>query len=695
MTRFPLTLAALPLAVLALACAPAATVPQPAPAAAPKAPADSTIAPGLDLSVAPGDDFFRYANGGWYARTEIPADRAVAGNFADLAELTAKRTAALVEELAKGDAKAGSDERKIADVYATYLDEAAIEAKGLAPLQPALDAVTRISSKKELAQALGAAVRANVDVLNQTRLYSRAVVGLWVAQDLDEPSRYSPFLLQGGLGLPDRDYYLSDAPRMVELRGKYQAHVAALLRLGGQADAEAKAARIVLLETRLAKGHTSRTENGEVRRGNVHWTRAQLEKNAPGLDWAAFLGAARLEKEPSFVAWNPGALTALAAAVGEVDLGTWKEYCTYHALAAAARWLPKAFVEEMFGFFGTTLSGTPRLQERWKRAIAEVDGELGEALGRLYVARHFPAAEKARASQMVKNVIAAFDRRIDQLGWMAPATKAEAKAKLRVLEVGVGYPDKWRDYSGLSIIRGDALGNHERSSRFDYQTALARLQQPVDRKEWVMNPQLVNAVNLPAMNALNFPAAILQPPYFDPSRPEAFDYGAAGAVIGHEVSHSFDSEGALFDAQGRLRNWWTPEDFAHFEASGAALVKQFDAYQPFPDLHVNGKLTLGENIADVAGVAAAFDAWKASLGGKPAPMVDGLTGEQQFFIGFGQAWRSKIREAAARQGIVVDGHAPGEYRADTVRNVDAWYAAFGVQPGQKLYLPPEERVKVW
>jgi predicted metalloendopeptidase len=695
--RLARLLLALPLCA-ALACAPAAPAQKPdapaAPAAAPK-PSGAIDLAGMDTAVAPGDDFFRYANGGWYARTEIPADRAASGNFADLAELTSKRTADLIAELAKTEAPAGSDERKIADTYASFLDEAGIEAKGLAPLQPQLAAIAAIGDKAALARTLGGGVRADVDVLNSTKLYTRAALGLWVAQDLGEPSHYAAFLLQGGLGMPDRDYYLSESPRMADLRAKYQAHVAAMLTLGGQPDAAAKAARIVALETRLAKSHATRTETSDVKRGNLHWTRAQLEKNAPGLDWAAFLGAASLDKQPVFVAWHPGALTGLASAVHDVPLETWKEYLTFHALAGAAAFLPKAFVEESFKFNGKALTGTLQLRERWKRGIAVIDGALGEAVGRLYVARYFPAAEKARAAQMVKNIIAAFGRRVDALAWMSPQTKAEAKAKLAVLEVGVGYPDKWRDYSGLEVVRGDALGNQQRSSRFDYQRALARLHEPIDRKEWVMNPQLVNAVNLPAMNALNFPAAMLQPPYFDPNRPVSFDYGAMGSVIGHEISHSFDSEGALFDSAGRLRNWWTKDDFAHFEASSDALAKQFDGYRPFPDMAVNGKQTLGENIADVAGLAAAYDAWKLSLNGAEAPVVDGLTGDQQLFLGFGQAWRSKYREAALRQRIVTDGHAPGEYRADTVRNLDAWYEAFGVQPGQKLYLAPAERVRVW
>ncbi len=680
--------------LLASACTTvAATAPKATESAAP--PAAAVAFDGMDLSVSPGDDFFAYTNGGWFKTTEIPADRSSWGTFAGLAELTAKRTAELIAEATRADAPAGSDARKIGDYYATFLDEAGIEAKGLAPLQPKLDAIAALHDAQGLAQALGSTVRADVDVLNNTNLYTANVLGLWVAQDLDDPTRYSPFLLQGGLTMPDRDYYLNPSPRMVEIRAKYQAHVAALLKLAGAADGEAKAARIFELERRLAESHTSRGESEDVLKGNNHWSRAELEKRAPGLDWKTFLAAAGLGDRNEFVIWQPAALIGLAALVKSAPLSNWKEYLTFHALSRAAPLLPKAFVDETFNFFGKVLSGTPQLRDRWKRAVDATDAALGEAVGKLYVAKYFPPSEKARAEEMVKNELAAFAKRIDKLEWMAPATREQAKQKVAALKVGVGYPDKWRDYSALEVVRGDALGNAERAGLFELKRNLARLGQPVDRGEWVMDPQLVNAVNLPALNALNFPAAILQPPFFDPARPAAMDYGATGATIGHEISHSFDDQGALFDASGRVRNWWTDADFAHFKASSEALAKQFDAYQPFPDLHVDGKQTVSENIADVAGLAAAFDAYRLSLGGKEPAMVQGLTGDQQFFVSYGQSWRAKYREPALRQRIVIDGHAPAEYRADTVRNQDAWYEAFLVKPGQKLYLAPAERVRVW
>ncbi len=650
---------------------------------------------GIDRSVAPGDDFFAYANGAWIKSTEIPADRSSWGVSGMLVELTARRTADLIAEAARAQSPAGSDARKIGDTYASFMDEAAIEAKGLEPLKPSLDSIAAISDAQGLACALGGTLRADVDVLNSTNLYTGNLFGLWVAQDLNDPGRYSPFLLQGGLDMPDRDYYLDASPRMAEIRTRYQAHIATVLKLAGFADGEAKAVRIFELERLIAEAHVSRVDSEDVRKGNNHWTRQEFAGRAPGLDWQAFFSAAGLDRQSDFVVWQPRAVTGVSALVRGQPLEVWKDYLAFHAVERASTFLPRAFVDEQFAFHGKALSGTPKLRDRWKRAVDVADAALGEAIGRLYVTRYFPAGEKARAEEMVRNEVSAFGRRIDGLDWMARETKARAKAKLAALKVGVGYPDKWRDYSALEVARGDALGNAQRASLFEYHGNLKKLGQRVDRGEWVMNPQLVNAVNLPAMNALNFPAALLQPPDFDPARPAVMDYGAAGSVIGHEISHSFDDQGALFDASGRLENWWTVEDFAHFNASAEALVRQYDAYHPFADLAVNGKLTVSENIADVAGLAAAYDAYRLSLGGKEAPALQGLSGDQQFFLSFAQSWRTKFREPALRQRIVIDSHAPAEYRADTVRNLDAWYNAFAVKPGQALYLAPRDRVHVW
>jgi predicted metalloendopeptidase len=649
----------------------------------------------MDRSVAPGDDFFAYANGTWLKKTEIPADRAAYGVGAAMTELSAQRTGALIQEAAARRAPAGSEARKIADYYASFMDEAGIEAKGTRPLEPALESVARIEDRAALARALGGSLRADVDVLNATQLHTSNLFGLWVAQDLDDPARYSPFLLQGGLGMPDREYYLDPSPRMADIRTKYQKHIAAALKLAGVADAETKAAKIFELEHRIAETHVSRAESEDVAKGNNHWSRQDLATRAPGLDWTAFFAAAGLEGQSVFVVWQPGAVTGISRLVAEEPLETWKDYLAFRSIDHASPFLPKAFVEENFDFYSRVLTGTPKQRDRWKRAVDATNAALGEAVGKLYARRFFPPPEKARAQEMVRNLLTAFSRRIDRLDWMAPETKAKAKAKLAALRVGVGYPDRWLDYSGLTVVRGDALGNAERAAIFEYRRNLKRLGQPVDRGEWVMTPQTVNAVNLPAMNALNFPAAILQPPRFDSKAPAALNYGATGATIGHEISHSFDDQGALFDANGKLANWWTKEDFAHFQSSAAALVKQYDGYRPFPDLAVKGKQTLSENIADVAGLAAAYDAYKLSLAGKPAPVIGGLSGDQQFFLAFAQSWRTKIREPALRQRILTDGHAPPEYRADTVRNVDAWYDAFDVRPGQALYLAPADRVHVW
>ena len=650
---------------------------------------------GMDRATAPGNDFFLFANGAWIQSTEIPADRSTWGVNAVLSELTARRTSDLIAEAAATESPAGSDARKIGDYYASFMDEAAIEAKGLEPLRPTLQRINAISDAKGLASVLGGTLRADVDVLNNTNLYTDNLFGLWLAQDLDQPHRYSPFLLQGGLGMPDRDYYLDTSLRMAEIRSKYEAHIAAMLRLAGIAEAEAKAGRIFELERRIAAVHSNRVDSEDVLKGNNHWSRQAFDTKAPGLDWQAFFAAAGLEKQTDFVVWQPGAVTGISALVRSQPLATWKDYLTFHAVDHVAGFLPRAFVDERFNFYGKVLNGTPKLRDRWKRAVDATDVALGEVVGKLYVARYFPPAAKARVEEMVRNEIAAFRARIDRLSWMSPQTKEKAKAKLAVLKVGVGYPDKWHDYSALDVVRGDAFGNFQRASLFLYHRELRKLGQQVDRSEWVMDPQLVNAVNLPAMNALNFPAAILQPPHFDPSRPIAMDYGAVGAVIGHEISHSFDDEGALFDADGRLDNWWTQEDLAHFQGAAANLAKQYDAYRPLPDVAINGKLTLSENIADLAGLAAAYDAYRLSLGGKEAPIVDGLSGDQQFFLSFAQAWRDKIREPALRQRLVVDPHAPPHYRVLTVRNIDAWYEAFGVKPGDALYLAPPDRVRVW
>ena len=666
----------------------------PAQAAAPAQSSGIDVA-GMDRKVKPGDDFFAYANGTWVDKTEIPADRSSYGAGSMLAEQTDRRVAELIQQAAKGSGAAGSEQRKIGDFYASFMDTVAIEAAGLKPLKPTLDSIAAIRDRKGLARFLGSTLRADVDALNATDLYTENLLGLWVAQDLDDPTQYSPFLLQGGLGMPDRSYYVDTSAAMADIRQKYQEHVGALLGLAGIANGKTKAASITTLETKIAQVHSSREESGEVSKGNNHWSRTDFSSKAPGLDWDSYFGGARLDQPKRFVVWQPGAVTGISALAASEPLEAWKDYLTFHAIQSRVGVLPSALYQQSFSFFGPVLSGAQKPRDRWKRGVSATNAALGYAVGQVYAARYFPPEEKARAQEMVTNLIAAFRERIDRIEWMQPTTKREAKAKLAVLKVGVGYPDTWPTYEGLEVVKNDLYGNWARAELFEYRRAVGKLGRPVDRTEWVMTPQTVNAVNLPAMNAMNFPAAILQPPYFDSDRPLAMDYGAIGAIIGHEVSHSFDNQGALFDSRGRLHNWWTPEDLKHFQASSKQLVAQYNEYRPFPDLAVNGQLTLAENIADVAGLAAAYDAFHRSSGGKPAPVVQGFTGDQQFFISFAQAWRSKAREPSLRNQVMTDGHAPSRYRATTVRNLDGWYSAFGVKPGDKLYLAAQDRVRVW
>ncbi|HTK37614.1 MAG TPA: M13 family metallopeptidase, partial [Pyrinomonadaceae bacterium] len=416
---------------------------------------------------------------------------------------------------------------------------------------------------------------------------------------------------------------------------------------------------------------------------------------APGLDWTNYFKAAGLSSQPTVIVWQPGAITGISSLVASQPIDVWKEYLTYRAIDRASGLLPKAFADESFNFYRKTLFGVPQQRARDLRAINATSNALGDVVGKMYVEKYFPPKAKTEIQALVKNIISAFGKRIDDLTWMSPETKAKAKAKLATLYVGVGYPDHWRSYAGLKIVPGDALGNAQRVSLFNYKWSLSKLSKLVDKTEWWMTPQTVNAVNLPLQNALNFPAAILSPPFFDMNADPVENYGSIGATIGHEISHSFDDSGSQFDAEGRMANWWTPDDFAHFKSAADKLAAQYDKYEPLPGLHLNGKQTLGENIADVAGLSAAYDAYRAAYGGKEAPEAQGLTGDQRFFVAFGQSWRGKMRPQTLRVIVMTDGHSPDEYRADTVRNLDAWYTAFNVQPGRKLYLAPEDRVRVW
>ena len=647
--------------------------------------------PAIDANAKPGDGFDRYANGAWSAKAEIPPDQSSIGVGLDVFKVAEARNAALIKS---AGANATADQRRIADYYAAYLDTAGIEARGLTPLKPQLDAIAAIPDKRALARAIGATVRADTDPINATRFATENLFGIFVSQDLNRPTVTVPYLLQGGLGLPDRDYYLSAKPDMAELRAAYGRYVAQVLQLAGVPDADARAAAIVALEVKIAAVHASIEESQDAHRVQS-WSRADFAKRAPGLDWTAFWPAAGLPTQQTFSVWQPAAVTGLSRLVETEPLAVWKDWLAFHQLNQVTSVLPKAFDDARFALYGKLINGTPAQQTRDKRAIAAVNAALGDAVGQIYVRRYFPASSRTEIQGMVKNIVAAFDTRLAGLDWLAPATKAEARRKLQVLIVGVGYGDKWRDYATLDVRRDDPLGNLQRARLFEYRHQLAKIGRPVDRAEWWMTPQTVNAVNLPLQNALNFPAAILETPYFNARFDPAANYGAIGAVIGHEISHSFDNLGADFDSTGRLHNWWTPADLARFQAAGKALANQYSAYEALPGLHLNGTQELGENIADVAGLTAAYEAYHASLGGKPAPVIDGLTGDQRFFLAFAQSWRTKMRERALRARIATDVHAPAMWRVETVRNLDAWYSAFDIQPGQQLYLTPERRVKVW
>jgi putative endopeptidase len=665
-------------------------------AASPAPAKDIGVNPALrDLAVKPGDNFEEYANGTWRKTTEIPADRSSTGVDFEVFQKAEKRNADLIRDAGAGKPAAGTPQRMIADYYAAYMDADGIEKRGLAPLQERLAGIAGIKSKTDLARALGQQLRADVDPLNATNFWTENLFGLFVTQALSDPARTVPYLLQGGLGIPDREYYISIKPEMAKLREAYQAYIGELLKLSGVSEPAANVERIMVLEIKIATAHLDRTTSEDVHKANNSWSAAELSSKAPGLEWNAFLTAAGLDKQKTFIIWQPDAIKGLSALVGSEPLEVWRDWMTFHTLNQSASFLPKAYDDLRFGFYGKTLQGTPQQRDRWKRAISSVNAYLGDAVGKIYVAKYFPPSSKTELKGMVKNLLAAFDKRVDGLAWMAPATKAQAKAKIKTLRVGVGYPEKWRDYKGLVIRPDDPVGNAWRASEWEYRYQLAKFGKPIDHDEWWMTPQTVNAVNLPLQNALNFPAAILEPPYFDPKADAAANYGAIGATIGHEISHSFDNTGAEFNAAGKLENWWTPEDQAHFQEAGKRLIDQYSAYEVLPGLKVNGELTLGENIADVAGLAAAYDAYKLALHGTTLPVVDGLTGDQRFFLAFAQSWRHKAREAALRQQIVVDGHAPASERAQTVRNLDGWYEAYDVKPGEKLYLAPADRVRIW
>jgi putative endopeptidase len=642
--------------------------------------------PGFDAAVRAQDDLFRAANGNWLRSTEIPADKPEYGSFIQLRDLSDQRVKAIIEELATQQFKAGSVEQKVGSFYATYVDTAAIDKAGLAPIQPVLAEIDGIKSPRDLAAWQGKV---------QGRL--ETPVQLWVMADYKNPAMNQALTWQGGLGLPDRDYYLKkDDERLAKARAAYEGYLTTLGTLAGMKDPADAARRVIAIEQRIAEAHWDKVENRNPVKIYNAMSVAELEKLAPGVDWKAFLQAANLGGVERLSVSQPSAVTAIAKLFAEVPLADWKLYFKLHSLDDAAPVLPQAFREARFAFRGTALTGAKEQKPRWQMAITEVNGALGEAVGQLYVARHFPPEYKARMQALVGNLLAAYKESIDGLSWMTPATKAQAQAKLAKYMTKIGYPDKWRDYSALEVRAGDALGNAQRSARFEWNRVAAKAGKPVDRAEWGMTPQTVNAYYNPTLNEIVFPAAILQPPFFDMAADDAANYGAIGAVIGHEISHGFDDSGAQFDGDGVLRNWWTDDDRKAFEAVGAKLVAQYAGYEPIAGQKLNGKLTLGENIADLSGLQIAYKAYKRSLNGQPAPTIDGYSGEQRFFLGWSQAWREKVREERALQLLTMDPHSPPEFRANGAAvNHDGFHQAFGTKPGDKMFKAPEERIRIW
>jgi len=646
----------------------------------------------IDRTIKPGDDFYHYANGGWLKSVAVPPGQPNYGTSAMLMEKTSARVRDLIQEASAAPAAKGAISQKVGDYYASFMDEDVIEAKGLTPLADELSTISTITDKASLSAYLGTTLNTEVDGLTANADH---VFGVWVNQSFTDSQHCVFHLLQGSLGMPDRDAYLDPSPKMATLRTQYQAHIAAILKLAGVTDSETKAARILSLEIRIAQSHAPDSEAADVFKQNNPWKRADFDVKAPGMDWNAYFKSAGVGDQPEFIVWQPTAVTGVAGLVGSESIDVWKDYLTFHLVEHYAAVLPKSVRAEDFAFYGKTLSGAQQPTERTKDAIAATNAALPHAVGQLYTQRYFPPEAKAKAQAMVNDLITAYRARIANLTWMSPQTKEKALAKLAALRIGLGYPDKWIDYATLGVVRGDAFGNMRRAEAFNRARNLALLLQPADPDEWRIDPQSVGAVIVFTPNSEFFSAGILQPPYFDYQGDAASNYGSAGAGLAHEISHSFDELGNIYDAQGRLGMWWTAEDLANYQAAAAKLVSQFNSYCPFSDLCVNGKQVMGENIADMAGLLVAHDAYVLSLKGKPDVVIDGLSGEQRFFLAFAQRWRKVQSEAVLRHQVATDTHPPGEYRSDTVRNVESWYKAYGITSGDKLYLKPEDRVAIW
>jgi putative endopeptidase len=659
-----------------------------APAAAPRAAAIGSFGIDLsarDLNVKPGDDFFRYANGTWLANTEIPADRSRWGTFDLLREKSDNDVRTIIEEVALAGGAPGSIQQKVADFYNSFLNQDAIDAAGLAPAQGELDAIAGLRTHEEAIRLIatpGVAVN--------------APIAMFVGLDERNPDRYVVNMNHAGLGLPDRDYYLRDDGEFPALRAAYTAQIERMLTLAGQSDAGAKARQAMAFETAIAERHWPIADRRDRDRMYNLKTRAEIRALAPNFPWDAGFEASGFGAVEEVVIGELAAMGPLADLFMATPIDTIKSYLAFNLLTNNAFVLPRAIDDANFDFFGKTLNGQPQQRERWKRGVQTVNNGLGEAIGQIYVDRHFPPEAKAQMRDLVENLRRAYGERIDGLAWMSAETKVAAREKLATFRPKIGYPDAWRDYSDLEIRAGDAYGNNKRQAEFDWAFNVARLSRPTDKDEWFMTPQTVNAYYNPVFNEIVFPAAILQPPFFDPNADPAVNYGAIGGVIGHEMGHGFDDQGAKSDAYGVLRDWWNAEDVARFTTVTDELVAQYDAFSPLEGINVNGRLTLGENIGDNGGLQVSYHAYNLSRNGAEAPVLDGVTGDQRFFLGWAQAWRSLIRDAALRNQILSDPHSPALYRCNgTVRNMNAWYAAFNVQPGEALYLAPEDRVEIW
>ncbi|MGD8325785.1 MAG: M13-type metalloendopeptidase [Sphingomonadales bacterium] len=637
-------------------------------------------------TVRPQDDFYRYVNGTWLDTFEIPEDRSNYGSFTRLAELSEKRTRSIIEGAAENPGAAGSEAAKIGALYKSFMDEERANALGLEPIRADLDAIAALDSLEGVAK-----VMAKMTVEGGT-----SPINFFVNQDSKNPDVYITYFTQTGLGLPDRDYYLEDNERFNDIRAKYIAYITAILTEAGVDGAAEKADAIMALETKMAEVFWTRTESRDRDKTYNKLSREDLVAANSNFPWDAYLQDVGLADEQSFIVRQPSSLKGVTDIFADTSIDDWKAYLTFHQLDGAAPLLSQNFVDLAFDFNSKTLFGVPKNRDRWKRGVSFVEGALGEAVGKLYVEKYFAPEAKEAMDELVANLITAFDVSIKELDWMGDETKEQALVKLSKFTPKIGYPSKWRDYSALEVKEGDLVGNSRRANTFEYWRNIKKLGAPVDRTEWFMTPQTVNAYYNPPANEIVFPAAILQPPFFDVNADPAVNYGGIGAVIGHEIGHGFDDQGSKSDGDGILRNWWTDADLEGFKARTDALVAQYDAFEPLPGEHVNGRLTLGENIGDLGGLTIAYEAYKLSLGGKEAPVIDGYTGDQRFFMSWAQVWRRLYREETLSNRLKTDPHSPSEQRTNgIVRNIDAWYDAFGVGEEDEMYLPPEERVSIW